>query len=65
VSKKPESIKPAVLRLFVGMITVALAAIACRQEPKTPPNSPVPELQRTEDETPKTPPSPLPTKDGG
>lgn len=53
------------LRLVAGASAVAMVAIACRQEPKTPPNMPVPEIQKTENgEPPKTPPSPL-TKDAG
>lgn len=58
--------KLAIGRLAAGMVAVAVAAIACRQEPKTPPNMPVPEIQKTDNgEEPTTPPSPLPKKDAG
>lgn len=51
--------KHALLRLVAGLCVVAVAAIACRQEPKTPPNSPVPEIQKTDNgEAPKSPPPP-------
>lgn len=48
------------------MLAVAIGAIACRQEPKTPPNMPVPEIQKTDNgEKPSSPPSPLLAKDAG
>lgn len=58
--------KLALVRLVAGMVVVAVGAIACRQDPKTPPNSPVPEIQKTDNgDTTGTPPSPLPKKDAG
>lgn len=54
-------------RVAIAGFALLLAAVACRQEPKTPPNSPVPEIQRTDDEGSATPdpPPPLPGNDGG
>ena len=57
-------------RFAFGAVAVALAAIACRQgqpseDPKTPPNSPLPDIDRPEEEPNKGPP-PLPLgADGG
>jgi len=43
-------------RFLFGMIAVTIAAIACRRgeptgDPKTPPNSPLPKVERTDDDT--------------
>lgn len=59
-------------RLFTGMLVVALGAIACRQpdpgiEPKVPPNSPFPKIDRPDDK-PESPAEVKPPKlgpDGG
>jgi hypothetical protein len=51
-----------VTRFFFGMLAVAMAAIACRQgqpteDPKTPPNSPLPDIDRPEEEPSPGPPA--------
>ena len=58
-------------RFAFGMIAIALAALACRQgqpvnDPKPEPNSPLPSVDRPNEDgtTPKGPPSPL-SRDGG
>lgn len=59
-------------RFGFGMVAIALAALACRQgqppnDPKPEPNSPLPSVDRPDDEdgtTKKGPPSPL-ARDGG
>jgi hypothetical protein len=52
--------------LGVGLVAITLTALSCRQgdpviDPKTPPNSPLPKIERPDDPvvTPKRP------KDGG
>jgi hypothetical protein len=59
--------KTATVRLAVWLITLAIAAIACRQptgDPQTPPNSPLPKMDQ-KDEPASSPPPPLLGKDGG
>jgi hypothetical protein len=62
--------KLALVRLITGLGFVALGAIACRQneplEPKTPPNTPLPNIDRPDDPPPSpTPRLPKPDADGG
>lgn len=62
--------KHALGRFVAGLAVVALAAIACRQneplEPKTPPNSPLPKIDKPEEPMPApTPRLPKPDQDGG
>ena len=57
-------------RFVFGMVAVALAAVACRQgqpteDPKTPPNSPLPDIDRAEDDPNTSPPSLPLGNDGG
>lgn len=64
---KPKMMKTATVRLAVWLTTLAIAAIACRQpsgDPKTPPNSPLPTIDRKDEPT-TSPPPPLLGKDGG
>lgn len=62
--------RAALARLVVGLGFVTLAAFACRQneplEPKTPPNSPLPKIDRPDDPPASpTPKLPKPDRDGG
>lgn len=59
--------KPAVWRLCVGLFVVSVGAMACRGtdpsgDPKTPPNSPLPQVDKPEE--PEAP-MPNPLSDGG
>jgi hypothetical protein len=59
--------RAAVARFAVGLLVVTAGAIACRQptgDPKTPPNSPIPTIDRKDEPT-TSPPSPLLGNDGG
>lgn len=65
-----EVMKLALARLGIGLVAIALGAIACRQneplEPKTPPNTPLPDIDRPEEPTPApTPRLPSAEPDGG
>lgn len=58
-------------RFAFGMLAIVVAALACRQgqpanDPKPAPNSPLPSVDRPEEDpqAPSTPPSPL-KRDGG
>lgn len=62
--------RAALVRLVGGLAFVTLAAFACRQseplEPKTPPNSPLPKIDRPDDPpAAPTPRLPKPDRDGG
>ena len=53
------------LRIGIGLLALTLLAVACREgepviDPKTPANSPIPKIERSED-----PPVNKPAKDGG
>lgn len=59
--------KTATMRLAAWLLTLAMAAIACQAptgDPKSPPNSPLPSLDRKDDPS-TSPPPPIFGKDGG
>jgi hypothetical protein len=63
-------VKLSVARFLVGLVVIALGAIACRQgdpsiDPKTPPNSPIPTKLDRPDDPPASPSVPKLTPDGG
>jgi hypothetical protein len=69
-ARRRALVKVALARLVGGLAFVAIGAMACRQgeplDPKTPPNSPLPKIDRPSD--PPASPSPRlpkPDRDGG
>lgn len=70
LAPRGEVMKLALARMAVGLMAIALGAIACRQneplDPKTPPNQPLPDIDRPDDPTPSPMPKPPPADpDGG
>ncbi len=63
--------KTALARLGIAVLAVTLGAFACRQgdpglDPKTPPNSPLPKVERPDDSPESSKPdTPKLTRDGG